>query len=392
MAKAKKLPSGTWRCLVFDRTDADGKRHYESFTASTKKEAEYLAAEFALKKKRTADRTSMLLREAVEEYISAAEPSLSPTTIQGYRKIAAHSFQDIMDAPLKKLTPEILQRSVNAEIRRAPQQGSARKTLSPKTVRNNYGFLCSVLAKYCPQLDRTVKLPAAETRIKELPKPEDLLLALRGTDIELPCLLAMWLSFSMSEIRGLTRSLSLREPGYISVQEVVVDAGADAPIRKKQAKTFTRIRRHRIPPYIQSLIDKADPAEDALVPMSRTVLYERYSKLLRDNGLPHMTFHDLRHMNASIMAMLRIPEKYALERGGWKTPGVMKKVYTHTFSEERQSVDDQIDAYFAGILGQPVPADQQKYKAWLLLFGKEDCPASIEAFNLFLKDATQNAT
>ncbi len=30
MAKAKKLPSGSWRCLVYDYTDADGKRKYKS--------------------------------------------------------------------------------------------------------------------------------------------------------------------------------------------------------------------------------------------------------------------------------------------------------------------------------------------------------------------------
>jgi integrase len=42
----------------------------------------------------------------------------------------------------------------------------------------------------------------------------------------------------------------------------------------------------------------------------------RFKRLLEKNGLPHMTFHDLRHMNASVMAMLRIPDKYAMERGG----------------------------------------------------------------------------
>lgn len=52
MAKAKKLPSGSWRCQVYDYTDFKGKRYYESFTAETKKEAEYLAAEFALNKKK----------------------------------------------------------------------------------------------------------------------------------------------------------------------------------------------------------------------------------------------------------------------------------------------------------------------------------------------------
>ncbi|MCI9448986.1 MAG: hypothetical protein HFE30_01870 [Clostridiales bacterium] len=40
MAKAKKLPRGSWRVLVYTVTDASGKRKYESFTAETKSEAE----------------------------------------------------------------------------------------------------------------------------------------------------------------------------------------------------------------------------------------------------------------------------------------------------------------------------------------------------------------
>ena len=48
MAKAKKLKSGNWRVLVYEYTDEQKKRHYKSFTAPTKKEAEYMAADYAL--------------------------------------------------------------------------------------------------------------------------------------------------------------------------------------------------------------------------------------------------------------------------------------------------------------------------------------------------------
>lgn len=52
MAKAKKLPSGAWRALVYDYTDQDGKRHYESFTASTKKKRNEMQQSFLLTKNR----------------------------------------------------------------------------------------------------------------------------------------------------------------------------------------------------------------------------------------------------------------------------------------------------------------------------------------------------
>jgi hypothetical protein len=44
-----------------------------------------------------------------------------------------------------------------------------------------------------------------------------------------------------------------------------------------------------------------------------------------------------------------VPDKYAMERGGWSTNNIMKSVYQHTFSAERKAVDDRIDDYFTGI-------------------------------------------
>lgn len=55
MATAKKLKSGSWRCLVYDYTDENGKRHYRSFTSADpssrgKREAERMAADYAVEK------------------------------------------------------------------------------------------------------------------------------------------------------------------------------------------------------------------------------------------------------------------------------------------------------------------------------------------------------
>ena len=45
-----------------------------------------------------------------------------------------------------------------------------------------------------------------------------------------------------------------------------------------------------------------------------------------------------------------IPDKYAMERGGWSTPNTLKAVYQHTFLEERKLVDKQIDEFFENII------------------------------------------
>lgn len=41
-----------------------------------------------------------------------------------------------------------------------------------------------------------------------------------------------------------------------------------------------------------------------------------------------------------------------MERGGWKTPHTMKRVYQHTFNSEREKVDDLIDNFFEEIISE----------------------------------------
>ena len=62
-----------------------------------------------------------------------------------------------------------------------------------------------------------------------------------------------------------------------------------------------------------------------------------------------ITFHDLRHVNASVMAALGIPDVYAMERGGWSNTTTLRSVYQQTFTDERNRIDKQIDDYFAGL-------------------------------------------
>ena len=50
------------------------------------------------------------------------------------------------------------------------------------------------------------------------------------------------------------------------------------------------------------------------------------------------------------MLMLGVPDKYAMERGGWSSPSIMKSVYQHTFTAERQAIDKKIDSYFESAL------------------------------------------
>ncbi len=341
MATPKKLPSGSWRVRVYSHTDDAGKRHYESFTASTKKECEYMAADFQMNKDRLKDSRNWTLSEAIDKYIALKEPVLSPGTIQGYRKIQRNNLQSIMDLPIKKITQDVLQAAVLEEMERKPKRRKA-AAMSPKSISNACGFVTSVLRRFNPGVTYSVDLPKKARKIRSLPHPRDIYEAVKGSSLELPVLLAMWLSFTESEIRGLTKSKSI-DGDYITIREVVIVVdGQD--VRKELAKEELRNRRHRMPPYIKQLIDQVDG--DVIVPLTPSSLLKGLKRHLKAAGIPEITFHDLRHVNATLMATLRIPNTYAQERGGWKTDHIMKTVYTEVFSEERQKVDDVIDAWF----------------------------------------------
>ena len=118
------------------------------------------------------------------------------------------------------------------------------------------------------------------------------------------------------------------------------------PTVKEQGKEEKRTRAIKLPEYILDLIPKEDP----IIKMSRNTILRHFSELLEKNGLPHMTFHQLRHVFATTGAMLNIPSRVMQEKGGWKTPHTMQKVYQHTFTEDRKAADERIDEYMLSFL------------------------------------------
>lgn len=75
--KAKKLPSGSWRVQVSTGQKKNGKYVYKSFTAPTKKEAEYLGSEFLYKRKNCEKGSDPVFSKAAESYLETKEYTLS---------------------------------------------------------------------------------------------------------------------------------------------------------------------------------------------------------------------------------------------------------------------------------------------------------------------------
>ena len=79
-------------------------------------------------------------------------------------------------------------------------------------------------------------------------------------------------------------------------------------------------------------------------------IYKHFVRAIEAAGLPHMRFHDLRHLSASVLVSLGIPNLYSRERGGWSTDSILESVYQHTFSADRAAVDTKVNSYFEELL------------------------------------------
>ena len=333
--KAVKLPSGSWRIQCYAGTE-NGKRKYRSFTAPTKAEAEYMAATW--KKEGRKKPSDLTVGAAVDQYIALCS-TLSPTTIDSYKKIRANAFQDLAERPVKALTDAIVQASINTEARRKTYAG---RTIAPKTVRCEWALFSTALKTVCG-MTFAAKLPKIQPKLRDLPDPQTVIDLVRGTEIELPCLLALWCGLRLCEIKGLTHASIHGD--MIFIDKIMVYANGRELI-KPTAKTATSIRKIRVPGYIMNLI----PADDPIIPLTRTAIHHRFRRLMAQNGID-MTFHGLRHMYASIsLSVLQIPSKSVQVSGGWATAAIMDQVYSQTYNVIQQDADRRREAFFTDLL------------------------------------------
>lgn len=333
MAKAKKLPSGAWRALVYDYTDLDGKRHYESFTADTKKEAELKAAEFAYSKKMKGRNPEMPFKEALDKYCELKSNVLSPSTLKEYKRLSEKAYQKLIKLPLKSFTPAIIQAWVN--------EYSADH--SPKSTRNAHGLLSAVLDTFAPELHFKSTLPQKVKKELYVPSDSDIqeilkYFSCKDKDMELAVYLAAFGTLRRSEICAL--SATDVKGNIISVNKALVSNGSEWIL--KTTKTVSSTRLIEMPDFVI----KKCPRSGNLVNLNPNQVTSRFERALDHLSIPHFRFHDLRHYAASIMHAIGIPDQYIMQRGGWSSDHTLKAIYRGTIEEYTQKYNNMTLQHF----------------------------------------------
>lgn len=331
MATAKQNKNGTWSIRVYAYTDENGTTHTKMFTASKKSEVLSMARAFEMERERLS-KNNLTVEEALERYISSREKTLSPSTIRAYRINARNHFDEIGRIRVNNLDSDIIQDWID----------DLSDDHSPKTVRNVYGLLRSAVLAVRPLLVMNIKLPTRERPDLYTPTNDDIALLLQRSegDLHLAIGLAAFATLRRGEICALHRSDLVGSD--LTVRAAVV-ADQDGHLVRKSPKTYSSYRTIPLPDF---LVEEIEAKDGQLVNLSPSQLSDRFASLVKRCGLPHIRFHDLRHYSASMMHAAGIPDQYIMQRGGWSSDHVMKRVYINAMDDQTRIMNEKINSTF----------------------------------------------
>lgn len=336
--KARQLPNGKW-FIQLRLKQPDGTTKSIPITRKTEKAA--IAEAIAVKNgiiKSKSPANSKKVTEAIDSYIESRSNTLSPATIRGYRFIQQGRFQTMMQRDIAQITQEQWQRAVNAEA----------KLCSAKTLKNAWGFLASVINEATGE-KIVVRLPQVIKNDHPFLAPDQVHIfvdAVKDTSVAIPALLALS-SLRRSELLNLRWENVDLEKGVIRVSGAAVFDEHSKLVRKKENKNATSARIVPIIPPLRPLLASAPRKSEYVVTMSPAGIFQHINRICVANDLPKVGIHGLRHSFASLAYHLNIPEKVAMEIGGWSNDQTMRKIYTHIAKQDVVSRSAAFTSFFS---------------------------------------------
>lgn len=310
-------------------------------TAPTAKEckdtAAYVKAQHrAGKRPKKANNADKTLTQAIDDYIAARSNTLSLLTIRGYRTIQKNRFQSVMNKKLKDIND--WKTICNDEA----------KLCAPKTLKNSYHFITSVLAENGVETEK-VKLPQIVEKETKWLEPEQVLKfieAVKGKKCEIPALLALS-SLRRSEIYALSWDDIDLENRMIKVSGAMV-LDEDNNVVQQDTNKNTSSQRD-VPIMIDSLYDALNACKNKqgnLMSGHPNTLYAQINRVCKASELPEVGVHGLRHSFASLAYHLGVSEKTAMLIGGWSDYETMRKIYTHIAKRDVLKAEQDLTAFF----------------------------------------------
>lgn len=330
----RKLPSGNY--FIQLRLNGVSVPITAATAKECKRQAELIKAQHRAGKQTVSAAGDITLGCAIENYVSSKSNTLSPSTLRGYSTVRRSYLQPYMGKKIKDIKD--WQRIINDEA----------KNRAPKTVKNTWRLLCSVMRENGIEPPKIV-LPQVAPVERPWLEPDQVLEfvnAIKGQPNEIPALLALH-SLRRSEILALTwDKIDLRR-GIIKITGAAVFDENQKLVVKNTNKNSSSTR--TIPIMIPSLYDALKAVKDKsglLVTCNPNTIWAQTNRTCEALGFPKVGVHGLRHSFASLAYHLGWSEQQTMEIGGWSDTATMRKIYTHLASADRLKAQNSMTAFF----------------------------------------------
>ena len=334
--------------------DAEGKYRKVTKSVSNKRDAQQLLRMH--NKTKAAGNLVMPVKNtlvmAVEAFIDYKALELEKTTIYGYRNILENHLKPFFkDENIQSVT---LQRLQDYRVAKAGK-------LSANTISKHFALLNSVFKDACKKqlIDKNpvdfmenMKKVKQKKTCMNAEQVAVLCESVRGTKLETPVILAVYLGMRRGEVCGLRWIDVDFERGLLHVKNTRTKAGGT--VIEKGPKTEKSERTFCMPQEVAEVLQRTLMEQQAVqkkhkrynnsgyvvtkhdgTPFSVNYLSDIYHDHVRKMGLPPCRFHDLRHSFASIANSVGVPMTEISATMGHSNLATTYSVYTHEFVASR---------------------------------------------------------
>ena len=302
------------------------------------------------------------VEEWMEEWISIYLPNVEETTRVGYKtKLRCYIKPALGDILIYSLRADHVQKMVNDMLARG---------LSPKNIRDTFNNINAAMKKavvlrYIPfnPCEGVVlpKLKKYRAKVYDNQMIHTLLDTAEGTDMYLPILLGVTVGLRRGEMIALRWDDIDFKTNTIKVRSNMVNGENGCII--KAPKSEAGIRDIKVGDEVMAELRKArlQYMEDALTsphfqnlnfvirqedgsPMLPDSMTRKWSRFLKDNDLPHIRLHDLRHSNATALIQAGVNPRVVQQRLGHSDVNITLNTYTHVLPEMDIDAAEKLDA------------------------------------------------
>jgi len=331
----RKLPSGTWFLQM--RLNGVSVPVSAESSKECKHTAELIKAEYGAGKRQIQkNKATPTLRQAIDAYISVRSNTISPSTIRGYEIIRDNRFQSVMDKKLNDIKD--WQKLCNSES----------KNLSAKSIKNSWYLMASILKESGVEVPN-IKMPQVVSKERLYLEPEQIPIfvkSVKGEKCEIAALLALS-SLRCSEICSLKwENIDLKNR-RILVSGAMVQGQKNKFVDKPTNKS--KSSRRYVPILMNELytaLSDCEAKEGIVVTQRPNTIFRQINKVCESSGLPLVGVHGLRHSFASLAYHLQMPEKIAMQIGGWADRETMSEIYTHLSQKDVSKYADEMKQFY----------------------------------------------